>query len=88
MSNAHNFHIAVKNCPLGLIHLGEVAGVDCAVDFPGMGGFRPPPFPHLFLTKKLKFLCDDYLSVQYSYTPTAQLVSLDGYTDANTHTQV
>jgi len=33
-------------------------------------------------------LCEDVGVLQYTYTPTAQLISLDGYSDINTHTQV
>ena len=38
-------------------------------------------------TVQLSNVCG-VLLFQYTYTPTAQLVSLDSHSDANTHTQV
>jgi len=33
-------------------------------------------------------LCYKYNLFQYTYAPAAQLITFDGYADANTHTQV
>jgi len=38
------------------------------------------------MCKTYSYECNVLL--QYTYTPTAQLISLDGYSDVNTHTQV